>query len=608
MDFIGSDTASLSFEMLRASGGIDELSSSISNFTDRFYSDEELFGFTSKKFSKEMLELGYYSVPKTAEAFRDLIEALDLTTEDGQYAYAKLLAVSELAGEYYTYIEEAEEERLKAEKDAEDERKRIEKERISAEDERNKAIKKYSDAIRAMYDDISKTARDAAKQLRKTETSEIEEKAKALHTVTEAIESFRKGIIPADTNAIKEAISIMSSSSKAGYSTYKDFAFAQARSASLLEELAVYTEDYISVDEQQLGVLFDIEKALREGFRGLDTNLNGFMSWDEFNTKFGNLLGESNLSAIFKELDKNGDSNISAIEALSAEEAVTSYAIGKIKPEIADGTAEIVRSYFSGNKKTLTAYEQQTALLEILKKDLLATLTVNTTTTIAAIEKAIVAISKTATATATETRTYVTATAGAKANNALRADLAAVAREKVEIIGKAISGNKVVAIGKDVIAGKTPSEIAEIMNKIRDSYVSERTEGYPGAIGRPKVAKFSEGGYTGYGSKYETAGVVHKGEVVWSQDDIEKAGGVYAVEALRLGKGHNLTMPEAPVFEPSNFVFPSSNMSDNDDDWVFEIKTLNKEVKDMKNLMIKLTADNSKMLTIDRAMYASVVA
>lgn len=46
---------------------------------------------------------------------------------------------------------------------------------------------------------------------------------------------------------------------------------------------------------------------------------------------------------------------------------------------------------------------------------------------------------------------------------------------------------------------------------------------------------FAEGGYTGPGGKYEPAGVVHKGEVVWSQADIKRFGGVSAVEGLRTG-------------------------------------------------------------------------
>ena len=46
---------------------------------------------------------------------------------------------------------------------------------------------------------------------------------------------------------------------------------------------------------------------------------------------------------------------------------------------------------------------------------------------------------------------------------------------------------------------------------------------------------FSNGGYTGAGGVNEPAGVVHKGEVVWSQADIQRFGGVASVEALRNG-------------------------------------------------------------------------
>lgn len=46
---------------------------------------------------------------------------------------------------------------------------------------------------------------------------------------------------------------------------------------------------------------------------------------------------------------------------------------------------------------------------------------------------------------------------------------------------------------------------------------------------------YSGGGYTGPGGVYEEAGTVHKGEIVWSQKDIQRYGGVAAVESLRNG-------------------------------------------------------------------------
>ncbi|MBF7694154.1 tape measure protein [Acinetobacter pollinis] len=51
---------------------------------------------------------------------------------------------------------------------------------------------------------------------------------------------------------------------------------------------------------------------------------------------------------------------------------------------------------------------------------------------------------------------------------------------------------------------------------------------------------FSDGGYTGPGGKHDVAGVVHAGEVVFSQADVARLGGVGAVEGIRKGiKGYS---------------------------------------------------------------------
>lgn len=48
-----------------------------------------------------------------------------------------------------------------------------------------------------------------------------------------------------------------------------------------------------------------------------------------------------------------------------------------------------------------------------------------------------------------------------------------------------------------------------------------------------KVAGFSRGGYTGAGGINEAAGIVHRGEVVFSQADVKRFGGWQVVETLR---------------------------------------------------------------------------
>lgn len=56
---------------------------------------------------------------------------------------------------------------------------------------------------------------------------------------------------------------------------------------------------------------------------------------------------------------------------------------------------------------------------------------------------------------------------------------------------------------------------------------------------------FAEGGYTGHGSKYEPAGVVHKGEVVFSQRDVAAFGGWRQLEDFR--KGLHSNAPVVPI-------------------------------------------------------------
>ena len=73
---------------------------------------------------------------------------------------------------------------------------------------------------------------------------------------------------------------------------------------------------------------------------------------------------------------------------------------------------------------------------------------------------------------------------------------------------------------------------------------------------------FAEGGYTGSGGKYEPAGVVHKGEIVWSQEDIAKAGGVGIVESMRKG---NSGYANGGIVSPSfnSLSVPRSNSQSN---------------------------------------------
>ena len=54
----------------------------------------------------------------------------------------------------------------------------------------------------------------------------------------------------------------------------------------------------------------------------------------------------------------------------------------------------------------------------------------------------------------------------------------------------------------------------------------------------PRIPGFADGGYTGPGGKHQPAGVVHAGEVVWSQRDVAAWGGPGTVDAMRQWRGY----------------------------------------------------------------------
>lgn len=101
------------------------------------------------------------------------------------------------------------------------------------------------------------------------------------------------------------------------------------------------------------------------------------------------------------------------------------------------------------------------------------------------------------------------------------ADLARIATRQATMgIANAFAsmwGGGVTAAGNQAVTSGTSSINNELFQKMR--------------LG----GGYSSGGYTGNGGVNEPAGVVHKGEVVWSQADVARAGGVGIVEAMRQG-------------------------------------------------------------------------
>ena len=91
---------------------------------------------------------------------------------------------------------------------------------------------------------------------------------------------------------------------------------------------------------------------------------------------------------------------------------------------------------------------------------------------------------------------------------------------------KDIAATPVRFVVNTVVAG-----IVNAYNKVASKFGADQAD-------VPHV-DFAVGGYTGPGGRLQPAGVVHKGEVVWSQADVARWGGPGVVEAMRTWRGYD---------------------------------------------------------------------
>ncbi|WP_228267435.1 transglycosylase SLT domain-containing protein, partial [Acinetobacter baumannii] len=109
-----------------------------------------------------------------------------------------------------------------------------------------------------------------------------------------------------------------------------------------------------------------------------------------------------------------------------------------------------------------------------------------------------------------------------------------------EVLDKSIQSSKSFNASKSIISSLSNSKV--LNSNVSNSTVQNAEKELLKEVSILKDNGFADGGYTGKGKKYEIAGAVHKGEIVWSQDDIKKWGGVDKVEQMR-----RATSPESFV-------------------------------------------------------------
>lgn len=91
---VGEDLLYLTQDLADMAGGFDNLQSIQSSYYDNFFSDAEKVANLQNQLTEEFERLGL-TLPSSIQGYRDLVDAQDLTTEEGKELYIRLLEISD---------------------------------------------------------------------------------------------------------------------------------------------------------------------------------------------------------------------------------------------------------------------------------------------------------------------------------------------------------------------------------------------------------------------------------------------------------------------------------------------------------------------------------
>ena len=103
----GQSGTAAAMDLVDAFGGLDEFTKQTADYYEAYYSEAERAARTTKELTDALADLGINALPASKAAWRDLVEAQDLTTESGRDTYAALIGLSDVFGDLRKAVEEA---------------------------------------------------------------------------------------------------------------------------------------------------------------------------------------------------------------------------------------------------------------------------------------------------------------------------------------------------------------------------------------------------------------------------------------------------------------------------------------------------------------------
>ncbi len=575
-------TLSAALAMENLVGGQQNLLALTGSFYQNFYTEAERTAHAAQALTDAMTAIGVYTLPATREAFRDLVEAQDLTTESGRETAAGLLGLHGAFAALVPTTDELTESLAETQTAIKD-----------VFQELRDAIQGARDDVQSALDTINgpKTLRDFGQLT--TAVNAVDVTAPSSASVTTAKSALEQARSKPQYLVGAESYAEYWANLQAG--TQTAFESAQQRAAQTQGVVDARWQDVWNWSGGDRGSWQTYRDQINAGtWWERDSDFSGaygtsFQDWYNETTRLQGIANEAGLArtnaisandvALTQKSEAQASANTANAEwqsSITAAQNALTTAENDYFNSLAGwiGTAKVsVETLGALKDETLAYYEAQQQLADGMRQ--------SAANLRAAAQEAMRQTLSTDTALglrlADFDRAYTLALSTSGADKAgyadqmaaalpqLAQDIAAQSSSRVDwqvAVAKLANQSSTVASqleaqapenlqaeanrvlglidGKlaDLNAASVSAEqiIATAVNAGAARTATGLQEIVKALTGETASASFAVGGYTGPGGKYEAAGVVHRGEVVFSQDDIARLGGVRAVEAIRTGE------------------------------------------------------------------------
>lgn len=347
-------------------GGLDALAGGVSTYYGAFFTEQEKMDDTLDSITRTFKDADV-ALATNREAYRSMVEDIDLTTVAGQELFATLMALSGQAASYYDILESRASTALQiaqaaviaaqqalintvgssfslVQRSISAERDRLTKEYQAAVAQQQAAAQQTATAAAARansLNDMAATSRSVVQSLQRLDGSLQSALDKLLDMSSQSVAMRREESLAVLRNAlamgqsgkslsgfegIEEALGRASTLDKTVYGTLADFEREQGRTANLVADLQTINGKQLTAEEKLLAQLESSYRAAQSNASALSSGVSGISS--QLQAEY-----EASMARLDKELE-NAQAQIDALNGVDNSILSVGVAIDRMNASI----------------------------------------------------------------------------------------------------------------------------------------------------------------------------------------------------------------------------------------------------------------------------------